>query len=192
MKLPQKALAGCLFVAFSASIAWSADMASLTVGSFTPLSDGQVTAEAALVTEEGRNPSLAVSISDFEVGTTSGLSEVSGNFSGYFELAQPASMPIKVMEIVIDGTIIKEAGASAMIDVKVGGASKSITWPDADTVAQPFTQTVSIELPNGRLPSPFPLEATAFVKKSSSGGAAMVSLKSIKVKLAEVTTASVD
>jgi hypothetical protein len=190
MNLPRIALVGPLFVAFTASIAFSADLASLTVGSFTPLSEGQVTAEAALVTEGGRNPSLALSIADFEVGTTSGLSEVNGNFSGEFELAQPASMPISKMEIVIDGTIIKEAGASAKIDVKVGGATKSITWADADTLAQPFSQTVTIDLPDGRLPSPFPVEATAFVKKSYSGGAAMVSLKSIKVKLSEVTTAS--
>jgi hypothetical protein len=190
MKLPRIALAGYLFVALSTSSSWSADLASLTVGSFTPVSEGQVTAEAALIVEEGKNPSLAVSITDFEIGTTSSLAEANGNFSGHFELAQPASMPIKTMEILIDGTIIKEAGATARIDVKVGGATKSITWADADAVAEPFSQTVSIDLPNGRLPSPFPVEATAFVKKSTSGGAAMVSLKSIKVKLAEVSTAS--
>jgi hypothetical protein len=190
MKLPRLALVGPLFVAFTASIALSADLASLTVGSFTPLSEGQVTAEAALLTEEGRNPSLALSISDFEVGTTKDLSEANGSFSGQFELAQPTSMPISKMEIVIDGTIIKVAGASASIEVKIGGATKSINWADADEVAAPFSQTVSIDLPNGRLPSPFPVEATAFVKKSASGGDAIVSLKSIKVKLSEVTTAS--
>jgi hypothetical protein len=190
MKLPRIALVGHLFVALSASIAVSADLASLTVGSFTPLSEGQVTAEAALLKEEGRDPSLSLSISDFEVGTSKELSEANGNFSGQFELAQPASMPISKMEIVIDGTIIKLAGASASIDVKVGGATKSITWADADEVAAPFSQTVSIDLPDGRLPSPFPVEATAFVKKSASGGDAIVSLKSIKVKLSEVTTAS--
>jgi hypothetical protein len=190
MKLPRIALVGPLFVALSASIAVSADLASLTVGSFTPLSEGQVTAEAALLREEGRDPSLSLSISDFEVGTSKELSEANGNFSGQLELAQPASMPISKMEIVIDGTIIKVAGASASIDVKVGGATKSISWAEADEVAAPFSQTVSIDLPDGRLPSPFPVEATAFVKKSATGGDAIVSLKSIKVKLSEVTTAS--
>ncbi len=192
MKKLMHVFVACACVVAGANGVFAADLASLEVGSFTPFSDGQVTAQAALINESGQKQSLAMTIDAFEVTTSKDLAEATSNFSGQFELAQPLSMPIKSMEVVIDGTIIKEAGASAMIEVKVGGATKSINWNDADALAQQFSHTVTIDLPDGRLPAPFPVEAIARVKKSAAGGAALVSLKAIRVNMTEISTASVD
>jgi hypothetical protein len=190
MSILRNAVAGALFVALSSSVSFSADVSALEIGDFTPHTDGLFTTASAVTSLGKSETNLAMKIDAFEVKAEGDVNESTSSFSGHFEVSQPARLPIRKVEVEISGLIIKSAGSTAMINVNFGGTTKTITWGEADTLAQAYKETITIELPDGRLPAPFPVEAIATVKKAPNGSSVLVTLKEINVRMGELSTAS--
>jgi hypothetical protein len=192
MRFLRKALVGTLFVASIITSVSAADVASLQIGDFTAISDGLATTESKFGSSDDKEQQLFLKINGFEVAANGKQTEAYSNFSGQFEVAQPESAPVKQMLIDVSGLVIKTPGSTAQIELKIGGVTKVVSWAETENVAQVFNETISADLPNGRLPAPFPVEAVATVKRPADGGSVLVSLKEIKVRMGGLATATID
>ncbi|MBL8789524.1 MAG: hypothetical protein JNM45_03445 [Rhizobiales bacterium] len=116
--------------------------------------------------------------------------ELGVSVEGNLVVDEPGTVTSPYMVIELTGHIVKTQNSTVRIDVKVGNSHRSITWPSDDTHTGKFREQITMQLPEGALPSYFPVTALAFVSKTGKGSVAMVSLEKISVRIGKVTTAA--
>ena len=87
------------------------------------------------------------------------------------------------MVIKISGHVIKTPNSTVRVDVKIGKINRTLTWAVDDVHAGRFTVTLNETSPSDKLPAYLPVSAIVMVTKSGEGGAAMVSVERIEVRM---------
>jgi hypothetical protein len=107
-------------------------------------------------------------------------------------VTEPGFASTSYMTIELDGHVVKTAGTTARIDVRIGGRSHTVEWTADDIKSGRFKRTFKATLPEGKLPPYFPVSAIAFVTREREGGAVLVTLEKITVRVGDVVLAEAD
>jgi hypothetical protein len=183
--------AGVLSVLLMAAPALAADLVSLEWGGeFRLAVDSGVKPKTVSIVGGGNELSLEMALDTLVAGADGGKTEDSSNFSGEFIIRQPRKVSLPSVNMALRGHIIKTAGSTARLDVKIGGAEKVIEWKAEEIASESFVASMSVTLVDGFVPVPLPVSAAAYVSKQPGGGAVLVSLEAIEVKIGQVRVAS--
>jgi hypothetical protein len=114
--------------------------------------------------------------------------EGSASVEGNLVVLDPGTVSSPYMVIELEGHIVKTAETTARIDIKVAGKNHTVTWPLDDVKSGTFKVTLDSSMQEGKLPATIPVSAIAIVTNASKkGGAAMVSLERIKIRVGKVS-----
>lgn len=116
--------------------------------------------------------------------------ELGVSVEGNLVVDEPGTITSPYMVIELTGHIVKTQNSTVRIDVKVGKAHRSITWPSDDVHTGKFKEQLTVQIPEGALPAYYPVSALAFVTKQGKDSVAMVSLEKISVRIGKVSTAA--
>jgi hypothetical protein len=116
--------------------------------------------------------------------------ELGVSVEGNLVVDEPGTVTAPYMVIELSGHIVKTQNSTVRIDVKVGKAHRSITWPSDDVHTGKFKEQMTVQIPEGALPAYYPVTALAFVSKTGKGAVAMVSLEKISVRIGKVSAAA--
>ncbi len=116
--------------------------------------------------------------------------EGSSGVEGNLVVAEPGFLTSPYMIIELRGHIIKTLNSTARIDIRIAGKNHTVSWPAEDVQSGKFVITLTEKVPEGALPSYFPVTALAFVTNAAKGGAVMVSLEKINIRLGKVRLAA--
>jgi hypothetical protein len=190
MRLVKLLAAGLLFAAcFDVSVQ-SADLASLDWGKLTVEADSSIKPKSWDAKTASNSMSLSMTFDSLTAKADGNINDASSDFSGYFTVQQPRSVSMPTMQIELKGNIVKTAGSTASLDVKIGGQSQLIEWKEEEEVAGPFLKTINASIAGGQLPNPFAISVTANAKKQPDKGAAVISLESIEIRAGSSKVAS--
>lgn len=118
-----------------------------------------------------------------------GKREGSASAEANLVVTEPGFASASNMRIELYGHVVKTAHTAARIDVRIGGRSHTFEWTSEDVQAGRFNRTFKATLPQGKLPPYIPVSAFAFVTRESQGGAVLVSLEKIVVRVGNVVLA---
>jgi hypothetical protein len=116
--------------------------------------------------------------------------EDSAAIQGNLVVTEAGYVSSPYMQIELNGHVVKTADTTVRIDIKIDGKNHTTSWLADDIQAGKFKITLNAEMAEGKLPAYFPVSAIAFVTNSSKGGAAMVSLEKINVRVGKVRLAT--
>lgn len=119
-----------------------------------------------------------------------GKKEDSASVEGNLVVPEPGYVTAPYMVIELNGHIVKTADTTVRLDINIGGKNHTTAWPTDDAQAGKFKITLNAVMPEGKLPDYFPVSAIAFVTNNSRGGAAMVSLEKINIRVGKVRVAA--
>jgi hypothetical protein len=117
--------------------------------------------------------------------------EASASVESVLVVVEPGYVPSPYVAIELNGHIIKTAKTTVRIDLQIGDIRRTVSWKDDDVQAGKFKIKLNETLPDGKMPSSFPVSAFAIVTKDGNDGAAMVSLEKVIVRLGKLRTADV-
>lgn len=112
--------------------------------------------------------------------------EGSASIAGNLVVVEPGYVTSPYMVIELNGHIIKTPQTTVRIDVQIGKTTRSVSWKSDDVQAGRFNVELTAPMQAGKLPGYFPVSAIAFVTREAKGGAAMVSLEKIRVRVGKV------
>jgi hypothetical protein len=169
----------CCCVAAGTAAVRAADIGRLEWGSFivdADTADGMADWRSEY-SDDGHR--LSMTFGSFAAKADGAVMEAQARFSGYFGVIQPDYDPVASLHVELQGFVIKSAGASVSLVMKIGASDKEFVWPASD-VSEKFTKSFDLQVPGGtRLPSPFPISAEIHVSKSGKTDAAYLSLESL-------------
>lgn len=119
-----------------------------------------------------------------------GKKEDSASVEGNLVVPEPGYVTAPYMVIELNGHIVKTTDTTVRIDIQIGGKNHTVTWPADDVQAGKFNMSLNADMPEGKLPGYFPVSAIAFVTNTKKGGAAMVSLEKINIRVGKVRVAA--
>jgi hypothetical protein len=153
--------------------------------------DNQATANSAVETVPKDGDVDMAWILDPLVATADGAKkEGSASVESVLVVIEPAYVPSPTMVIELNGHIVKTAKTTVRIDVRIGDISRTVVWKAEDVQTGKFKIKLTEPMPDGKMPSSFPVSALAIVSKDGNDGAAMVSLEKVIVRLGKVRTAA--
>lgn len=183
--------AGVLSSLLIGAPAIAADVVSLEWGGeFRLAVDSAVKPKEVSIASGNNELSLEMALDTLVAGADGSKTEGSSSFSGEFIIRQPHHVSLPSVNIALRGHIIKTAGSTARLDVKIGATEKTIEWKTDEVLSESFVSTLSVSIAEGFVPVPFPVSAVAYVNKQPGGGAVLVSLEAIEVKIGQVRVAS--
>jgi hypothetical protein len=115
--------------------------------------------------------------------------EDSASVEGNLIVVEPGQVTAPGMIIELTGHLVKTPHTTARIDVQVGSTRRTISWRPDDVQAGKFKIELNATMPEGELPAYLPVSALAFVTNERKGGAVMVSLEKILVRVGQVALA---
>lgn len=118
-----------------------------------------------------------------------GKREGSASATANLVVTEPGFASASYMTIELNGHVVKTAHTTARIDVRIGGKSHTIEWPADDVQSGRFNRTFKATLPEGKLPPYFPVSAIALVTRERDGGAVLVTLEKIVVRVGNIVLA---
>ena len=119
-----------------------------------------------------------------------GKKEDSASVEGNLVVPEPGYVTAPYMVIELNGHIVKTTETTVRIDIQIGGKNHTVTWPADDVKTGKFDISLNADIPEGKLPGYFPVSAIAFVTNAKKGGAAMVSLQKINIRVGKVRVAT--
>jgi hypothetical protein len=181
---------GLVTVALFSVTARAADFISLEWGEFKLDPESTVKPKSVSVVNGNQELSFAMALDTLVANADGSKTESSSSFSGEFLIQQPHYVTLPAINIELKGHIIKTAGSTARLEVTIGSNKETIIWSANEVLAAPFSKTITSPITAGTLPVPFPINASAYVNKDAGGGAVLVSLESIEVKIGHMRLAS--
>ncbi len=182
---------GVLSILLAGAPAIAADVVSLEwAGEFRLAVDSDVKPKDVSIAGGNNELSLEMALDTLVAGADGSKTEGSSSFSGEFIIRQPHQVSLPSVNITLRGHIIKTAGSMARLDVKIGNTEKTIEWKAEEVLSEPFVSSMSVSIVEGFVPVPFPVSAVAYVNKQPGGGAVLISLETIDVKIGQVRVAS--
>jgi hypothetical protein len=181
---------GLVAVALFSVAARAADFISLEWGEFKLDPESAVKPKSVSVVNGNGELSLSMALDMLVANADGSKTEGSSSFSGEFLIQQPHYVTLPAINIELKGHIIKTAGSTARLEVTIGNTKDTISWSATEVLAAPFSKSITTPIAAGMLPAPFPINASAYVSKDAGGGAVLVSLESIEVKIGHMRVAS--
>jgi hypothetical protein len=181
-------LLGASVLAFS-TVASAADFASLDWGQFKVDPDSAVKPNSVSVVTGNDQLGLTMSFTALQASADAQKSEDSASLMGEFVVSQPAFVSLPKMVVEVHGHIVKAAGSTANIALTVGPSTQTITWASTDVDSGNFARTFTADVPNGQLPTPFPISATILVTRDQSAQPILVTVDQLTVKVGGVHVA---
>ena len=180
-----------LILASMTAIANAADLARLEWGGFVVDNDSSSGTQdwKAAASDDGH--AVTMTFSALEAKADGATPEGKADFSGFFDISQPATDNFGKFHIDLTGYIIKSPSATARLTLKIGNAEKTIEWTDATALSEKFTKSFDIIVPGGgRLPDPFPVSAEAIASKTATGDSVFLSLNTLRIEAANPSVAA--
>ncbi len=113
--------------------------------------------------------------------------EGSASVEGNLVVLETGYVTKPYMVIELEGHIVKTAESTVRIDIKISGKNHSVTWPLDDVKSGKFKVKLDAPMVEGKLPAYIPVSAIALVTNDNKkGGAAMVSLEKITIRVGKV------
>lgn len=190
MRLVKPLAAGLVLAAVFGVAVQSADVVSLDWGKLTVESDSSTKPKSWNADARSNSMSLSMTFDSLIAKADGKINEASSDFSGYFTVQQPRSAAMSNLHIDLKGNIVKTAGSTASLDVKIGSEHQLIEWQDGEEAAGPFVRTIKAAIAGGQLPNPFTISITANAKKQPDKGAAVISLEAIEIRAGSAKLAS--
>jgi hypothetical protein len=116
--------------------------------------------------------------------------EGSSSVESTLVVVEPGYLSLPYMVIELTGHIIKTTNSTARLDVHIGDIHRTVSWKPEDVESGKFKIELKAPMPEGKLPTNFPVSAVAIVTKDGKDGVAMVSLERVLVRLGKVRTAN--
>ncbi len=112
--------------------------------------------------------------------------EGSASVEGSLIIHEPGYVTSPYMIIELSGHVVKTAGSTARIDIKIAGKSRKVVWDVDQIESGAFTIKLNETLDEGSLPAYFHVSALAFATKTKRGAVAMVSLEKVRIRVGKV------
>jgi hypothetical protein len=104
-------------------------------------------------------------------------------------VTEPGSVTSSYMTVELYGHVVKTARTEARIDVRIGENRHTVEWGSDSVEAGRFSRIFRATLVAGKLPPYFPVSAIALVSRDNGGGAVLVTLEKITIRLGDVVLA---
>jgi hypothetical protein len=163
--------------------AGAADMGGLDWGKFRLAMDSGAKPKDVAAAATQNAMTLAMTLDKLIANADGGKMEDSASMEGEFVVGQPRTLRLKAMKVELMGHIVKTEGTFAQLTVKIGGMERSFEWKAAEIKSGKFTEVMTVSIPNGELPVPFPVSALATVSRTKDQGAVLLTLDEIKVTI---------
>jgi hypothetical protein len=173
-----------LAAGLAATAAFGADISGLGWGEFRLAMDSGAKPSDVTTQIAGNEISFSMKLDSLSANADGGKTEGAASMEGEFVVEQPRRLPMHSMRIELSGHIIKTEGTTANLVVKIGGVEKMVAWKADEVKSGVYTESVSAAVPDGLLPTPFPVTASVTVVRPKDKGAVLLSLESIKVTAA--------
>ncbi len=161
----------------------AADLGGLDWGKFRLAMDSAAKPKDVATSASESELTLSMTLEKLIANADGGKTEDSASMEGEFVVGQPRTLRLNAMKVELLGHIVKTEGTSAQLTVKIGGMEKSFEWTAAEVKAGKFTEVMTVSIPSGELPVPFPVSATATVSRTKDQGAVLLTLDQIKVTI---------
>jgi hypothetical protein len=173
----------CLALAMTAGgiSAIAADLAGLNWGEFRLAADSGAKPKSVDTAAADNELTLSMKIDKLVANADGAKTEASAAMEGEFVVEQPRRIALNSMRIELTGHIVKTEGTTAELVVNIGDIRKTLEWKSSDVKSGIFNEVMNVTVPNGELPVPFPVSATATVTKPADRGAVLLTLEEIKV-----------
>lgn len=169
--------------------AQAADFVNLGWGDFKLSFESSTQPKSVEQISKNGEMGLSVKLDSFSAGADGARLEGSASFEGEYTVQQPAGLKLPVMSVQLRGTVIKTPGTTAEMIVEIGNVKQTIAWDKAEAVAGSYSKVLTIENPDGQLPTPFPLKVQAFVGRAKGTGGVLLTLDSIDVRVGQPNVA---
>jgi hypothetical protein len=186
-----KFAAGISIAACLGGAAYAADLGGLEWGKFRVAMESPSKPKDVATTASEKELTLSMTLEKLIANADGGKTEDSASMEGEFVVGQPRTLRLNSMKVELVGHIVKTEGTSAQLTVKIGGMEKSFEWKPADVKSGQFTEVMTVTIPNGELPVPFPVSALATVNRTKEQGAVLLTLDQIKVTIGPSRVAEV-
>lgn len=179
-----------LAVAIAVSPVLAADFVNLEWGEFKLAFDS--TAKPKSVTSLNKDGDLGMSMAleGFTASADGAKMEGSSSLAGEFVIQQPSYAKLPAMSVQIRGTLIKTAGTTAELIVNIGSAEQRIEWKPEEVSSGPYSKILSVDIKDGQVPVPFPVNVQAFVKRPNQTGAVLLTVESIDIRVGQPSVAN--
>ncbi len=134
----------------------------------------------------GKEINLAWVLDPLSANADGGKKESSASVEGNLVVLESGYVTSPYMVIELQGHIVKTVNTTVRIDIKIGGKNHSVNWPLDDVKSGSFKVKLDAAMAEGELPAYIPVSAIAFVTNAKKGGAAMVSLEKITIRVGKV------
>jgi hypothetical protein len=171
-------------VCFS-TVALAADLGSLDWGDFRLAMDGGAKPKDVSAGTANNELTLSMTLDKLVANADGEKTEASASMEGEFVVGQPRTIALNSMKVELQGLIVKTPGTIAELTVKIGGMDKTFRWKADEVKSGRFMEQMTVSIPNGELPVPFPVSAIATVSRSKEAGAVLLSLDQIKVTIGQ-------
>jgi hypothetical protein len=136
----------------------------------------------------GREINLSWVLDPLSANADGKKKEGSASVEGNLVVLETGYVTQPYMVIELEGHIVKSAESTVRIDIKIAGKNNSVTWPLDDVKSGKFKVKLDAPMVEGKLPAYIPVSAIALVTNANKkGGAAMVSLEKITIRVGKVT-----
>lgn len=169
-------------LAFGGS-AEAADLPSLQMTDYNPSQDSPTVPKKVVVNTAHEEIKLTMVLDSLVANADGEKLEDSASMEGELIVEQPTYVALPQMLIELTGHIVKTPNTWARLDVTIGSVKRSFSWKGDDVQSGTFKFNILESIPGGKVPPAFPVSALAFATRTKEGGAVMVSLDKIQVKL---------
>jgi hypothetical protein len=97
-------------------------------------------------------------------------------------VTEPGNVLAAGTVIELSGHVVKTAQTTARIDIRIGKASRTVSWNADDVQSGRFKISFNQPISSDKLPEYFPVSALAFVTKDGKVGASMISLEKVVIR----------
>lgn len=179
-----------LAVAVAAGPVLAADFVNLEWGEFKLAYESTVKPKSVTSLNKNGELGMSMELDGFTANADGGKAEGSASLAGEFVIQQPSYAKLPAMSVQISGTLIKTAGTTAEMVVNIGPAEQRIEWKAEEVVAGPYSKVLSVDIKDGQIPVPFPVNVQAFVKRPQQTGAILLTVEKIDIRVGQPNVAT--
>lgn len=179
-----------LAVLIAGGSAQAADFVNLEWGEFKLAYESATKPKSITTLNKNGELGMSMALDNFSAGADGARMEGSSSLAGEFVIQQPSYAKLPAMSVQISGTLIKTPGTTAELIVAIGSAEQRIDWKPEEVVAGTFSKVLSVDVKDGQLPVPFPINVQAYVKRSQGSGAILLTVDKIDIRIGQPNVAT--
>jgi hypothetical protein len=184
-----RALGFALSVLVAAGAARSADFVNLEWGEFRIGYESTSKPKSVTTLNKDGELGMSMALDSFSAGADGEKMEGSSSLAGEFVIQQPHYAKLPAMSVQINGTLIKTSGTTAELVVALGPGEQRIDWKADEVIAGKFSKVLTIDIKDGLLPVPFPVNVQAYVKRNPGSGPVLLTVDTIDIRVGQPNVA---